>query len=698
MARIDYIVLDEELRESKIQTWVNNNIDITTKRDDHFCVCASVECTIWDCEQNIADAKRTPEEPAQAEGPPAISWSCNVHNHAAKLQDWLSAQQGPCSRAQPRKAHLQTETWELIRWKKYHWKRIRQIRSAMRKATFTSWRNIRHSEFTASQCGPWLKLGDMEEAWHLYHYGQLTSRVEAGVRQDDAKFYQSLVEGQATALADEGMPGLWKRLRAILPKQRAKLKTSIRCTGPDPEEIQVHFCKLEAGAEEEYSNLLSHCKKAQAARSEGAPLVMALSQIPSRIQMEQLVLKQKPKKAPGLDGVVAETVKQVVRSSSLPLYELYFKAWVLGSEPVQFKGGLIHCIAKKQGSKEAHKMRGIMLLETAGKIFHGLARSQLLQWSLPRRLDCQFGGYPHQQTLYATQLIRAITRVFQHRHISSGVLFVDVKAAFHSLLRAHTFGGSSTIPDVLKRQLEADGIDIEALEHGQLPLSTEFCSTAAPALVQMMQDMHEHTWFTLSQHDRIYRTFRGSRPGSPLADLAYNTMMRAVLARLQESLSDLPHLQTAKAITGLNCPPVAWVDDVAIPFVARTVSELDQVALDVLTRTSKVFAEFGLSLNQEAGTTEAVLQYRGEGSGTKIEETFISNHGHLVTDDGRSRLRIVTDYSYLGTTYSQSARIHQEVQTRVGKAQFVFRQLRKQIFRNCRLPVETRITLLNSLV
>lgn len=133
MARIDYIVLDEELRESKIQTWVNNNIDITTKRDDHFCVCASVECTIWDCEQNIADAKRTSEEPAQAEGPPAISWSCNVHNHAAKLQDWLSAQQGPCSRAQPRKAHLQTETWELIRWKKYHWKRIRQIRSAMRK-------------------------------------------------------------------------------------------------------------------------------------------------------------------------------------------------------------------------------------------------------------------------------------------------------------------------------------------------------------------------------------------------------------------------------------------------------------------------------------------------------------------------------------------------------------------------------------
>lgn len=701
MARIDYIVVDEELRDSKIRTWVNSNIDITTKRDDHFCVCASVECTIWDCEPKVESARKVQTDLSQ-EDPPDIRWSCNVHNHAAKLQDWLSAQQGSQPPSQPRKAHLQPETWELIRWKKYHWKRIRQIRSAMRKgwlrATFGAWRNVKQADVQVGECRPWLKLGDWEEAWHAYHYGQLTLRVQAGVRQNDAKFYQSLVDGQATALADEGMPGLWKQLRATLPKQRAKLKTSIRCTGPDPAEIQTHFCQLEAGAEDEYSNLLSRCKKAQLDRCEEAPLVMALSQIPSRVQMEQLVLKQKSKKAPGLDGVVAETVKRVVRQSSLPLYELYFKAWVLGSEPVQFKGGLIHCISKKQGSKEAHKMRGIMLLETAGKIFHGLARGQLLQWSLPRRLDCQFGGYPYQQTLYATQLIRAITRVFQHRHISSGVLFVDVKAAFHSLLRAHTFGGSSAIPDVLKRQLEADGIDIDALEHGQLPLSTEFCSTAAPSLVQMMQDMHEHTWFTLSQHDKIYRTFRGSRPGSPLADLAYNTMMRAVLARLQDSLRDLPHLHTAKAITGLDCPPVAWVDDVAIPFVASTVSDLDRVALDVLTRTRQVFAEFGLILNQEAGKTEAVLQYRGEGSGPKIEETFISNHGHLVTDDGKSRLRIVTDYSYLGTTDSQSAQIHQEVRTRVGKAQFVFRQLRKQIFRNHRLPVETRITLLNSLV
>lgn len=229
-------------------------------------------------------------------------------------------------------------------------------------------------------------------------------------------------------------------------------------------------------------------------------------------------------------------------------------------------------------------------------------------------------------------------------------------------------------------------------------LSAEFSGTAPQPLRQMMQDMHDHTWFTLSQHDATYRTFRGSRPGSPLADLAYNSMMRIVLSRLHERLGHLHSLHAAKSIVGIDCPPIAWVDDVAVPFVARTVNELDMTALAILDCTTQTFAEFGLMLNQDHGKTEAVLQYRGTGSGAKIEETFIDNLGHLANQDNTTRLRIVTDYSYLGTMYSQSALVDREIHTRVGKAQFVFRQLKRTIFCNRRLPVSTRVTLLNSLV
>ena len=214
----------------------------------------------------------------------------------------------------------------------------------------------------------------------------------------------------------------------------------------------------------------------------------------------------------------------------------------------------------------------------------------------------------------------------------------------------------------------------------------------------MMQDMRSHTWFTLSQHDEVYQTHRGSRPGSPLADLAYNSMMQAVLERLRDRLQELPQLQAAKATIGLDCPPLAWVDDVAIPFVAQSVMELDNTALTILDITAKVFQEFGLSLNTEPGKTEAVIQYRGQGSGPKTEATFVENFGNLVSDVSGTRLRIVTDYSYFGTTFAQTAQVGHEIATRIGKAKFAFRQMRKAIFCNRRLPVSTRITLLNSLV
>lgn len=699
-ARIDFIAIDEGLMNDKVCTWVNERIDITTKREDHQCVCAAIDWTIWDCENSPAHG-RGDTNANQSTVNPTVDWSCNVHNHAAHLQSWLQQQQPPKPRMTPRKAHLQPNTWSLILAKRYHWKRIRQVQGSLRTgwlaAVFKAWKGgtvtVSNKNFA-----PWLRLGDFSIAWHYGQYKRLANQVTVHVRQDDRQFYESLAEGQVAALADEGMPGLWRQIRALLPKQRSKLKTSIRCTGPDPAEIQKHFCQLEAGEQVDYQDLLRQCKLHQALQVEEAPLVMTLDQIPTRIQMEQLVLKQHPKKAPGLDGVMSETLKATTKQSSLPLYQLYFKSWVLGAEPVQFKGGMVHCLAKKGGSKEAHKMRGIMLLETAGKIFHGLARSQLLRWSLPRRLECQFGGFPHQQTLYATQLLRATTRVFKHFGMSGGVLFVDVKAAFHSLLRALTFGGQQTWPQALVSQLRNDGINIDQIVESQSRMSEEFCNTAPLPLSRMMQDMHEHTWFTLSQHDAVYRTHRGSRPGSPLADLAYNTMMRSVLARLQAKLSELPALQVAKAHIGIDCPPIAWVDDVAIPFVASTVHELDMMALAILECTTQVFAEFGLTLNQDKGKTEAVLQYRGNGSGPKIETTFIDNMGHLANADNTLRLRIVTDYSYLGTMYAQSASIDREIHTRVGKAQFAFRQLRRGIFCNRRLPVSTRVTLLNSLV
>ena len=338
-----------------------------------------------------------------------------------------------------------------------------------------------------------------------------------------------------------------------------------------------------------------------------------------------------------------------------------------------------------------------------GKIYHGLLRQALLRWTLPRRLPCQFGGFPYQQTLYATQLLRAITRVHQCHGLSSGVMFVDVRAAFHSMLREMAFGTHEKLPQVLAQRLDEEGFDVAALQGRLKEECAQFQSTAPPSLTRLVCDAHCHTWYTLTQHDQCYRTHRGSRPGSPIADLAYNLLMQNVLRQLTAAMEGLSDMRKVREITGLQCPPVAWVDDVAIPFASTTVDEMDNVAVKVLDIVTSTFTDYGLSLNLEKGKTETVIQYRGPGSPDKSAVTFVEHLGRIplprsVGTPPQNALRVVSDYDYLGTVFAQTAKLAQEIRTRIGKAQMVFQQLRRPLFANQRLALKTRVTLLNSLV
>ena len=338
-----------------------------------------------------------------------------------------------------------------------------------------------------------MALHDKAVAIHARQFELLSGQVRQGVRQDDKIYYENLATQTALVAADEGMPGLWKAIKRLLPKSRSKAKLSVRCCGPDPVDIKNHFNALEAGGQIDYRNLVERCFAHQKALCDEAPLLVPLEHIPTRIDMEQLVLRQKSNRAPGLDGVTSETLKQSSKTDSLPFFQLFLKSWLLGAEPIQFKGGMIHCIAKKQGIvNDAAKMRGIMLLDSLGKIFHGLVRKFLMGWALPRRLPCQFGGYEAQQTLYATQLLRTVSRFHTRHGLSSGVLFVDVKAAFHSLLREIAFGAQTTFPEVLSQRLLAEGFDVNHLQEC-IPLeSLDFLDTAPPALVRLAHDTHQH--------------------------------------------------------------------------------------------------------------------------------------------------------------------------------------------------------------
>ena len=205
----------------------------------------------------------------------------------------------------------------------------------------------------------------------------------------------------------------------------------------------------------------------------------------------------------------------------------------------------------------------------------------MIDWASQLKLPAQLGGFQKQQTCFATHLLRTFCVLAEAAHLSCGVIFFDVRAAFHSMLREHTFGGSC-LPRRLCAVLEDAGLDVAQLQRDIVPHGAQFQKHPNQCLQRAVQDAHNSTWYVVDGHADCHQTHRGSRPGSPLADIAYNITMTGVLRDIEEALWNNTALCTAAAQLPIFPPLTTWVDDLAIPVPSISASALDSQVLFVL--------------------------------------------------------------------------------------------------------------------
>eukprot|EP00435_Cladocopium_sp_Y103_P009387 s2455_g2.t1 len=693
VARLDFIALSSNLRHPSVRTWVADDVDLVIHRQDHACVCAEVSLSYFSVDKRARDRKLPVRQP---ELPPQISWQVDVHTHAARLQQWLHSHQ--TLRKQWRKAHLTDKTKQLIDLKRAHWKRICAVQRCFRKGLlrqlFDSWRQPqRPVENVAS----WIRSCDVTIAWHRHSYQCLLPTVVKAVRGDDKSFYEQLAYS-AGVESMKGCHAMWAALRPILPRWRCKRTSNLRCTGPSIEAQFDHYDQLEAGELVDYPDLVRRCHAHQQCASFDLPLMVKLSDLPSRCDVEAVGAKLKINKAAGIDSVRPDTVRRACAQSSDLLHQLFLKVWLLGSEPIQYKGGLLHAIAKKDGGHRIDQMRGIMLIDVVGKLLHALLRQCMMTAMMPSRQPLQLGGFARKSTLFATQYLRAFAQRAAEQHLSSAVLFLDIRSAFHSLIRAFVFQLEEPLPDRLVTVLQQAGCDLEALRH-QLdhqvsPLDHGISASAA----HLLADAHSHTWYTLGPSAFVHQTARGSRPGSPLADAAYNALMSMLIADLQQALDSHPPLQRAFLQLGLTAPLVAWVDDLALPLVSESASGLVEILQWTMRTTQSICGSFGLQLNLKPKKTETVLAFRGSGAPACRKRWLIEAQGHIPLAPSADPLRCAVHYEHLGTIFQSDGGLAAEIRHRVHKASLAFRQVQRPIFRNRHIPVPVRLRLLDHLV
>ena len=299
------------------------------------------------------------------------------------------------------------------------------MRFTILQACFTGWRSpcIETDDLPwqaiLADLPRWIRLHDQASAQTLGQLHQVAAQVCQAVRNEDAAYYQSLAEQAHHTYSLESLTGLWKHLRALLPKNRNKRNHVQHDLGGS---LLTHFEELEAGITMDKHQLHTMCIQRNNRELARRPLVrhMDLAELPTLAEIEDHCLQQRPHKAPGPDGIPSTLCRLGAVAIAPSLHALICKSFLNGIEPFPHKGGYLCTIYKHKGSRsDAAAYRGILLTDSFSKITHAWSRRKLLPTLQARKTIGQLGGLPAQQTLSGIQVLRAHGKACKSKSISS---------------------------------------------------------------------------------------------------------------------------------------------------------------------------------------------------------------------------------------------------------------------------------------
>lgn len=501
-------------------------------------------------------------------------------------------------------------------------------------------------------------------------------------RRDTNDFFEGLKQKWKDADEGHGSKALWQQVKRYLPKaQQRKALRSAQQQESMRELWEPYLCDLEAGTPTTLNDLYSEILHQPPKIEQG---VRHFAELPTLTQIETSMRRTKPGKAAGPDGLGSDWVH-------------YAASMITMEEPIQWKGGVLYMLPKTMTPREPAHFRGIMLLGVLVRRAHALFRDALMDHIQLTSPPGQLGGFRQQECMYGSMYIRTLMKRAYHAGMPSAVIYVDLRAAFHSLVRELVVGSGLGGPrdlEALQRVLAKESFDEDTVtrlvqDEGLLPMGT---------LRDLLRELHSFTWATI--HGRGVRTARGSRPGSPLADALFHSLMSPIVRQIEDHVAARPVQAQARDALQTRAMQIVWADDLAVPLIAGANDQIGQEVVETFQHISAVFQAHGMTLNMSRGKTEVTITHVGRDARVYREELRQTPHLQvpLPTHAQPVQLSVSQVYKHLGTTITAAGRLKVEIQRRVGQAWSTFRQLAQPIFLNRALKEKTRLFLLESLV
>ena len=488
---------------------------------------------------------------------------------------------------------------------------------------------------------------------------------------------------------------LWKKIRYNLPKYRRR-RHQVLPFESTQEAFLHHFANIEDATiqtEEELRRFsTAHSSSAIAAAIQ---MQVASEDLPSVYELEDAIRELQVGRS-SIGCLPAEFLRADPAASATLLFPSLLALFRFFQQPMSWKGGQYFPLFKGKGSSAAPAgYRAILIGNAIPKVFHKILRKRLSRCVAPSLLPFQIGGLPRMSVHFAAHFLTELRHRAHGSRRSNAVIFFDLKSAFYRAQR------STIVSDLLNYQEDCQDEDVTLDVVGQ---PDALVSMDVPvSLRAVLQEVFSGTWNTVAAHNtdstgKIMRSVRGTRPGDPVADLAFTCVMRQILQEFVHAASDiLPSLFAGEG--QVKVPPITWVDDVAIFLEADTAVQVQEQARSVVSIMASKCRSFGLDINFAPGKSEVLFQLHGRDA-AKLRTQL---HHEKTLDIGEGcwssiQISVTSRYTHLGIVHTANQSFDVELQYRLARGKEAMRECRKTILANQAIPPHRRWTLARSLI
>jgi len=687
LRRYDFVAIHFNNKQQVNKSWVAHDIDLSTVKDDHYTAAINItthpnpaRCPpTLNRRKKICDVNKlqSPEVlqniKCSLNQIPPIPWqiepTTHLHQINVQLQNilsthaptttqrqrphWMSPQTSTIAdnktqlNAKARKISRQIQ-WEQLGWWFRTWKYWRP------SATSHITTPINHTPQPSAK----MEQIHVTHLISLHHQRyvyiqqaqQLNQQINDSIAHDKQSRLEQICDGIGEDLIDNNVQNAFKQIRSLQtykPRPPSILKnidgTNVTTHLQERQVWFDHWATLLDAKPMPLEHLIQHNNITTQSEHHPNNDPQAIPSFPSTVAR---YAHTKNNKAAGEDSIPGDLFKAAPHEMARIFHPLEVKATITGQQPLQWKGALQVEIPKKnaQNKTGTATKRGIAVADASGKQFQNYHRRHLMQAFLKQARPNACGGVPNRGTDFASHIITTTQRLTKKQGKSGACLFVDVIAAFDSTDRVIT--------------LNTPGQTTDALD---APFNSK----------QILKDSYNNTWISVQGMEPILSTSKGSRPGTPLADLSFNILMTKVLNIIESRMQQHDiHIQityspdsTTLQLNPLHPPQtdidigeVGYVDDVAIPIAEATPDILIHKLVLTMSIVYDTFNEHNLQVNMDPGKTEVVLTLQGTGS-TNMYQTIHHQHNSTIpfdTQHGTKHLRVVKQYTHLGTIYSQT--------------------------------------------